>query len=139
MNLPLAAACSRDGFRLQGWTRDPSMPGTNIPITSTAKRSGNFTAVWARVPKAPTVIGVLRDFLRDRCGSALLVWAVSADDVVVAGAEATVNGRLVECTPVAIGEWRLCGVTGLVSGQVYEFAVRSTSAAGAGPPVSTRI
>ena len=139
VNLPSATSCSRDGFRLQGWTRDPSVTAPSSLFTTTFERSGNLTAVWARVPKAPTVIGVLRDFLCDRCGSALLVWAVPVDDVVVTGSEATVDGRLVDCAPVAIGEWRLCGVTGLVSGQVYEFAVRSTGAAGAGPPVSTRV
>jgi len=133
-SLPAAGSCERAGYTLIGWTQDPGSTSPVSLVESTVRRSGRLTAVWTKTPGAPVFIGALRDFLCRDCGTALVIWRVAGDDATTIDAQVSVDGVVVPCSPFALVDWRLCGVTGLMTGQSHTIEVRLRTNGATGEP-----
>ena len=121
VTLPTATDCTRDGYTLLGWTRDPANTAPENLLHNTISRSGTVTAVWGKLPNPPTAVFVLRDFLCNKCGNALVIWQTT--DTEITGFTVTVDDTPTTCTPTTLGTWRLCGVSGLTPNEPHTFGV----------------
>jgi hypothetical protein len=77
--------------------------------------------VWGKLPNPPTAVFVLRDFLCNKCGNALVIWQTTDTDTT--GFTVTVDDTPTACTPTTLGTWWLCGVGGLTPNQPHTFGV----------------
>jgi hypothetical protein len=121
VDLPTATDCTRDGYTLLGWTRDPANTAPENLLHNTISRSGTVTAVWGQLPNPPPAVFVLRDFLCNQCGNALVIWQTTDTDTT--GFTVTVDDTPATCTPTTLGAWWLCGVSGLTPNQPHTFGV----------------
>lgn len=78
MALPTKDDCSKDGYQLVGWTRDPAKTSDENLLTQVVARSGTLTAVWRPIPEAPGAAAFLVNFLCGPCTRAAFVWEPSA-------------------------------------------------------------
>lgn len=131
VTLPTAADCTREGYVLLGWTRDPDKTTPENLLHGTMARSGSVTAVWGKLPSQPTNLAVLPDFLCRGCGTALVVWQTPNSDAT--GFDLSVDGAPVACTPLTLGEWWVCTVTGLTSDRPHTYTLTGSNSYGAGP------
>lgn len=131
--LPTSAECHRDGYAFLGWTRDPALTGPDDILTTRISASADLTAVWAALPLAPTIIGVLANFLCFAdCDSVLLAWSSSSspDDT----ATVYVDDSATECFTSGrseTAEW--CWISGLTPGTSHSIGVEWQNVHGAGP------
>ena len=131
--LPTSAECHRDGYAFLGWTRDPALTGPDDILTASVSGSADLTAVWAALPPAPTIIGVLANFLCFAdCDSVLLAWSssVSSDDT----STVYLDNSATECFSSGrseAAEW--CWISGLTPGTSHSIGVGWQNAHGAGP------
>jgi hypothetical protein len=132
--LPSATDCTKDGYVLLGWTRDPAKIAPEYLLHTTVSRGGPVIAVWGRLPSKPTVAFALPDFLCQGCGTALVAWQTPDTDTT--GFVLLVDGRPTGCTAFAIGDWWLCAVQALTSGQPHTFEIAARNTNGAGPPIT---
>ena len=131
--LPPASECRRDGYVFTGWSSDPES-GEHELTGST--REPSLTAVWGKLPVQPTTVVVLPDFFCDRCGTALVIW--QTPDIDVTGFDLSVDSAPAACTPIPFGEWWICGLSGITSGQPHEYSVVAHNAYGTGPVAVVR-
>ena len=130
--LPSSTECHRDGHVFLGWTRDPARTSPDDILTTRITDSADLTAVWAALPPAPTIIGVLANFLCfNKCDSVLLAWSSSsspADSAAIylddSETECLSRGRLEDA------EW--CWISGLTSGTTHAVGIEWNNAYGTG-------
>ena len=121
VTLPSARDCTRDGYTFLGWTRDPAKTTPESLLHTFVARSGTVTAVWGKLPNPPFAVFALRDFLCNQCGNALVIWQTTDTDTT--GFTVTVDNTPSTCTLITLGNWSLCGVSGLTPNQPHTFGV----------------
>ena len=127
-SVTLPTDCTRDGHTLLGWTRNPANTTPEYLIHDVMPRSGTVTAVWGKLPAAPTNVIALRDFLCDTCGTALVIWQTTDTDTTTF--IVSVVDTPTPCTPFKLDDWWLCDVSGLTPSQSHTFGVTAQNTNG---------
>jgi hypothetical protein len=135
-SVTLPTDCTRDGHTLLGWTRNPANTTPEYLIHDVMPRSGTVTAVWAKLPAAPTNVIALRDFLCDTCGTALVIWQNTDTDTTTF--TVTIDDTPTICTPVKLDDWWLCDVSDLTPNQPHTFGVTAQNSNGTSTTTTTR-
>ena len=133
--LPTAQDCTREGYVLLGWTRDPSLTAPENLLHSVIARSGRVTAVWGELPGSVDSLIALPDFLCRSCNTALLAWQTSDDSTT--SFNINVDGESVNVAQFRIADWWISIIVGIESGQPHTFTVEGRNANGVGPAATT--
>ena len=137
ITLPRADECSRPGYVLLGWTRDPSQTASEHLLKTVAARSGRLTAVWGAVPPPPVSISAFRGAACVDC--AVIVWQVPASDNSARQFDVTVDGVSATCNPESWGEVWVCVVQGVDPSSPHVVSVRGLGENGAGEAATVSI
>jgi hypothetical protein len=135
-SVTLPTDCTRDGHTLLGWTRNPANTTPEYLIHDVMPRSGTVTAVWGKLPAAPTNVIALRDFLCDTCGTALVIWQTTDTDTTTF--TVSVDDTPTPCTPFKLDDWWLCDVSGLTPNQSHTFGVTAQNTNGTTTTTTTQ-
>jgi len=130
ITLPRADECSRPGYVLLGWTRDPSQTASEHLLKTVAARSGRLTAVWGAVPPPPVSISSFPDAACIDC--AVVAWQMPTSDIPVMQFEVTIDGVAATCNPESWGDVWACTVRGVDPSSSHVFSVRGLGENGAG-------
>ena len=135
--LPDTTSCTRDGYVLLGWTRNPSLTTPEHLLTTVVARPGTLTAVWGALPTAPEQVDVIANlFCTQNCTTALILWptnTTTSDTTLI-----TVDNTTATCELTGdVFGFTWCWITGLTPTTTHTTSIAWRNTHGTGPATTT--